>query len=189
VGVDVPDLLRFHRGVLQSVPHDAEGAIAVAGRGGNVVRVARHAVAGQLGVDRGATTDRVPHLLENEDSRPSPSTNPSRSRSHGREAAAGSSVPGRERPHRGETADRERGDDRLRPPAIMASASPRRMMFTASPMAWAEVAQAVAVAVFGPLAPVRIETSPEDILTISPGMKKGLILRGPFSRRILWSPR
>ena len=47
------------------------------------------------------------------------------------------------------------------PPAIMTSASPRRMMFAASPMACAEVAQAVAMAVLGPFAPVRIETSPE----------------------------
>ena len=68
------------------------------------------------------------------------------------------------------------------PPAIIASASPRRMMFTASPIAWADVAHAVAVAVFGPLAPFRIDTRPEHMFTMRPGMKNGLMRRGPFSR-------
>ena len=44
------------------------------------------------------------------------------------------------------------------PPQIMASASPRWIMRNESPMAWALVVQAVAVAEFGPLAPVRMET-------------------------------
>ena len=39
------------------------------------------------------------------------------------------------------------------PPAIIASASPRWMMRKASPMEWAEVVQAVAVASLGPRAP------------------------------------
>ena len=71
------------------------------------------------------------------------------------------------------------------PPAIIASASPRRMAFAASPIAWADVAQAVAVAEFGPFAPVWIETRPEHMFTMRPGMKNGLIRRGPFSRTIL----
>ena len=44
------------------------------------------------------------------------------------------------------------------PPQIMTSASPRWMMRKESPIACAPVVQAVAVAEFGPLAPVRIET-------------------------------
>ena len=44
------------------------------------------------------------------------------------------------------------------PPQIMTSASPRWMMRKESPMQCALVVQAVAVAEFGPLAPVRMET-------------------------------
>jgi hypothetical protein len=44
------------------------------------------------------------------------------------------------------------------PPQIIASASPCWMIRKESPIAWALVVQAVAVAEFGPLAPVRIET-------------------------------
>ncbi len=39
--------------------------------------------------------------------------------------------------------------------------------------------QAVHVAEFGPLAPVRIDTHPEARLTMAAGMKNGLIFRGP----------
>ena len=66
------------------------------------------------------------------------------------------------------------------PPAIMTSASPRWMSRSASPMAWPLVAQAVAVAEFGPLAPVRIETQPEARLMMAAGMKNGLMRRGPL---------
>ena len=55
------------------------------------------------------------------------------------------------------------------PPQIMASASPRWMMRKESPMQWALVVQAVAVAEFGPLAPARIETWPEARLTMVAG--------------------
>ncbi len=44
------------------------------------------------------------------------------------------------------------------PPQIMASASPRWIIRNESPIEWALVVQAVAVAEFGPLAPLRIET-------------------------------
>ena len=44
------------------------------------------------------------------------------------------------------------------PPQIMASASPRWISRNESPMEWALVVQAVAVAELGPLAPVRMET-------------------------------
>lgn len=39
------------------------------------------------------------------------------------------------------------------PPEIMASASPRRIMLVASPMAWVLAAQAVSVLKFGPSTP------------------------------------
>ena len=65
------------------------------------------------------------------------------------------------------------------PPAIITSASPRWMSRNESPTAWALVVQAVQVAEFGPLAPVRMETQPEARFTIAEGMKNGLTLRGP----------
>jgi len=48
-------------------------------------------------------------------------------------------------------------------------------------MQWALVVHAVAVAEFGPLAPVRIETLPEARLIIVAGMKNGDMRSGPFS--------
>ena len=44
------------------------------------------------------------------------------------------------------------------PPQIMAMASPRWIMRNESPIEWALVVHAVAVAEFGPLAPLLIET-------------------------------
>ena len=67
------------------------------------------------------------------------------------------------------------------PPAIMTSASPRWMILKLSPMAWAPVAQAVALAMLGPLAPKRMLTCPAARLTMLAGMKNGEILRGPPS--------
>src|SRR5580704_4549693 len=52
-----------------------------------------------------------------------------------------------------------------------------------SPMEWALVVQAVAVASLGPLAPKRIETWPAARLTMAAGIKNGEILRGPPSIR------
>ena len=54
-------------------------------------------------------------------------------------------------------------------------------------MACALVVQAVAVAEFGPLAPMRMETYPLARLMMVAGMKNGEIRPGPFSSRILCS--
>ena len=54
-------------------------------------------------------------------------------------------------------------------------------------MECALVVQAVAVAEFGPLAPVRMETWPEARLMMVAGMKNGEMRRGPCSSRILCS--
>ncbi len=64
----------------------------------------------------------------------------------------------------------------------MASASPYWISRAASPIAWVPVAQAVTVAMLGPLAPVMMEKWPDTMLMIEAGMKKGEILRGPPSR-------
>ena len=65
------------------------------------------------------------------------------------------------------------------PPAIITSASPRRMISVASPIACADAVQAVHVARFGPRAPKRIDTCPAARLMMDAGMKNGEIRRGP----------
>ena len=89
---------------------------------------------------------------------PSPTTKPSRSLSHGRQACAGSSL-------RCDSARMAANPPMPMgvtaasvPPQIITSASPYWMMRKESPIECALVVQAVAVAEFGPLAPVRMET-------------------------------
>ena len=69
------------------------------------------------------------------------------------------------------------------PPAIIASATPVRIMFAASPIECAPVAHADTAAKFGPLSPNRIATEPAAPLIISSGTVNGLIFDGPRSRR------
>src|SRR5450759_4771440 len=118
---------------------------------------------------------------------PSPITKPSRSLSQGRLARAGSSL-------RVESARMAANPPTpmgvmaaSAPPAIITSASWCWMMRKESPMEWALVVQAVAVASFGPLAPNRMETWPAARLMMAAGIKKGEILRGPPSRSALCS--
>ena len=65
------------------------------------------------------------------------------------------------------------------PPAIMTSASPRRIIAAASPIACAELAHAETGAKFGPRAPVTIATVPDAMLPRNIGMKNGLRRPGP----------
>src|ERR1035437_4121273 len=112
---------------------------------------------------------------------PSPMTKPSRSLSQGRLARAGSSL----RVERARMAANPPTPMGVMaasaPPAIITSASQCWMMRKESPMEWALVVQAVAVAAFGPLAPNLMETCPAARLMMAAGMKKGEILRGPPS--------
>ncbi len=55
-------------------------------------------------------------------------------------------------------------------------------------MECALVVQAVAVAEFGPLAPLRMETYPDARLIMVAGMKNGEMRRGPCSSRV-WCSR
>src|SRR5438093_911182 len=113
---------------------------------------------------------------------PSPQTNPSRAASKGRDALAGSSLrvdmafiwqnPAMQSGMMMASA----------PPAIMTSASPRWMIFVASPMAWLPVAHAVTTDEFGPLAPKRMEIRPDAMLMISMGMKNGETRSGRSTR-------
>src|SRR2546426_12550422 len=113
---------------------------------------------------------------------PSPTTNPSRSLSKGREARWGSSlrvdsarIAAKPPTPIGVTAASD-------PPQIMTSASPRERTRNASPTAWAPEEQAVHGAEFGPLAPNRIETWPAARLIMLDEIKNGEIFRGPPSR-------
>ena len=116
---------------------------------------------------------------------PSPSTKPSRSLSNGRLACAGSSL---------------RVDSAFiaanppmpsgviaasAPPAIIASVSPMRIDFTASPMACADVEHADTGDQFGPLHPYLMVTSPGAMLMIIWRMKKGERRSKPFSSAFL----
>jgi hypothetical protein len=66
----------------------------------------------------------------------------------------------------------------------MTSASPRWIILNESPMECALDVQAVAVAEFGPFAPVRMETYPEARLMMVAGMKNGEMRLGPFSSSV-----
>src|SRR5436309_2113531 len=66
VRVDVIDPGRRDAGALERLVHDAERAVAVVGRRRDVVRVGRHAVADQLGVDARVAAGRKIELLEDE---------------------------------------------------------------------------------------------------------------------------
>src|SRR5215470_1110856 len=116
---------------------------------------------------------------------PSPHTKPSRPASNGRDAFCGSSL-------RVDIAFIEQKPAMVSgttiasaPPAIITSASPRWISRKASPRAWLPVAQAVTTEELGPFAPKRIETSPDAMLMMSIGMKKGETRSGPRSSRIL----
>ncbi len=112
---------------------------------------------------------------------PSPITNPSRPRSKGREAPAGSSL----RVERARIAAKPPTSETWIPasdePAIIRSASPRRMVSQASPRAWPPVAHADETAKLGPSAPKTMDAWPAARFGIAMGMKKGLIRSGPFS--------
>ena len=118
---------------------------------------------------------------------PSPITKPSRSLSNGRLARSGSSLrvdsarmAAKPPTPMGVMADSE-------PPAIITSASSRRMISNESPMACADAEHAVHVAELGPLAPKRIDTWPAARLMMVAGMKNGEMRRGPPSMSALCS--
>jgi hypothetical protein len=70
------------------------------------------------------------------------------------------------------------------PPQIMQSASPNLMMRQASPMLLFDVAQAVTMAMFGPMYPNSPAIMPLAMLLIIMGIKKGETRLGLFSSNI-----
>ena len=81
-----------------------------------------------------------------------------------------------------------RTPDASQPPASMTSASPRRIISAASPMAWPEDAQALVVEKFGPSAPNVMAATPAAMFAIAIGMKNGLRRSGPRVAHVpIWS--
>jgi len=117
---------------------------------------------------------------------PSPKTKPSRSLSHGREAAAGSSLRV-DNARMAAKPPRPKGEMvASEPPATTTSASPYSIMRLASPMQWRPVVHAVTTAKLGPLKPKRMETWPAIMLMIEAGTKNGEIRRGPRAVYSTW---
>ena len=67
VGIDVVDLRRIDTGLFGGGGHGAEAAVAVFRRGGDVIGVARHAVAEDFGIDLGAACLGVFVFLDHDD--------------------------------------------------------------------------------------------------------------------------
>ena len=65
------------------------------------------------------------------------------------------------------------------PPASAASICPSLMAWNASPISWAEVAQAVTTGSVGPVACCLMDTAPQGMLAIMLGIMSGDTLRGP----------
>ena len=174
-------------GALQRARHAAEGAVAILGRRGDVVGVAGQAVADDLGIDLGAARLGVLQLFENDDAGAlahdeAVAVAVIGARGLFRACRCGrSTAPGRRRSRRATSG--VTGDSA--PPATITSASPKMISRAASPIACAPVEQAVTTAWFGPFSPWRIDTWPETRLMSWPGMKNGLMRRGPRSFRMM----
>ena len=111
-------------------------------------------------------------------------TKPSRSRSHGRDARAGSSLRVLSA-FIAENPARPMGMiEASEPPARKISASPNLIMRHDSPIALFEVAQAVTMHRFGPCKPNSIEMTPLAMLLIIIGMVNGETRDGPLFIKI-----
>ena len=67
------------------------------------------------------------------------------------------------------------------PPAIITSASPRRIVSEDSPIAWPPVAHADTVVKFGPVMPKLIAIWPAPVFGMPIGTRNGLMRSGPRS--------
>src|SRR5678816_926612 len=107
-------------------------------------------------------------------------TNPSRSRSHGREAPCGSSFRVLNAFIAAKAPIPIVTMDASEPPARNTSASPNLISRHDSPMALFDVAQAVTMQRLGPFNPNSIEIKPLAMLLINMGMVKGEMREGPL---------
>ena len=114
VRVDVADLLRRDVGLPEGHVHDAHRPAAVLGRRRNVIRVAGHAVADDLGVDSRAARDGRFALFENDHAGPLADDEPIALLVERAARFVGLIVARRHRAHRGKPADAHRRNRRLR---------------------------------------------------------------------------
>ena len=111
---------------------------------------------------------------------PSPSTKPSRSRSKGREALVGSSLRVLRAVSRLKPVTPKGWIMVCVPPASITSASPRRMISTASPTAWLLAAQAVRQLTFGPWALNRLARWPAGMFGSCSSSAMGCSVSSPL---------
>jgi len=111
-----------------------------------VARVGRSAIADDLAQRLRAAGAGMGSVSRTSTPAPSPITNPSRPRSNGREAAAGSSLRVESARIAAKPATSGSEMTASADPASITSASPRRMISHASPTAWPPLAQADAIA-------------------------------------------
>ena len=101
-------------------------------------------------------------------------TNPSRARSNGRDARAGSLLKPVDKTRSEQKPANTNGVMHASAPAVMTtSACPVRMQVSAWPMAWALDEHAVEMVKFGPLAPWATATMPDAEFSVITGMKLG----------------
>ena len=110
-------------------------------------------------------------------------TNPSRPESNGRDAASGSSLRRESARIAVNPAMPTRVIGASVPPQNIASARPRRIASSPSPIAMFEAAHAVHSAASGPCAPSSIETQAAAMFGMIWTIANGLVRSGPRSRR------
>ena len=150
------------------------GAVAVFGRRGDVIGVARQAVTDDLGIDLRAARLGVLQLFEHDDAGALAHDEAVAVPVVGTRGRFGSSlkpVDSARQAAKPASASRPIGDSA--PPATITSASPSMISRAASPIACAPVEQAVTTAWFGPLSPCRIETWPDDQIDQPAGNEEG----------------
>ena len=169
-------------GLLQRHFHRPVGARALGMRRGDVIGVARQAVADDLGVDFGAARLGMLIFLEHD-----------HARALAHDEAVAVLVVGTARLFRlvveAVLSARAWAKPAMpigqivasAPPASMMSASSSLIIRAASPIEWAPVEQAVTTAWFGPISPYLMLTCPEMRLIRRPWTKCGLTRPGPFS--------
>ena len=67
MGVDVIDVLGIEVSTIEGRPHGAKSAVAVVGWRCNVMRIARHAISNQLGINLGAALAGMLQILKHDD--------------------------------------------------------------------------------------------------------------------------
>ncbi len=167
MGVHVIDLVGRHAGLLDGAPRRPDRTDATRRRERDVRGVGRRAVADELRERLRAARLRVRELLEDHDAGTLTASRTRRgSTSNGRDAASGSSLRVDSARIAANPPTSVSKMPASEPPASITSASSRRIVSHASPIAWPPVAHAETVAKFGPVIPKLMATCPEPTFGI-----------------------